>query len=106
MSEGKLYQVLLVDDDLLVLDDLKTMIDWEEEGFQIAAIAHNGEEALACMKETLIDIIIVDIEMPLLNGLDFLRQLYQQNTKVCALLLTAYSRFDYAREAVALGVSN
>lgn len=71
MSEGKLYQVLLVDDDLLVLDDLKTMIDWEEEGFQIAAIAHNGEEALACMKETLIDIIIVDIEMPLLNGLDF-----------------------------------
>ena len=62
MSEGKLYQVLLVDDDLLVLDDLKTMIDWEEEGFQIAAIAHNGEEALACMKETLIDIIIVDIE--------------------------------------------
>ena len=50
MSEGKLYQVLLVDDDLLVLDDLKTMIDWEEEGFQIAAIAHNGEEALDCMK--------------------------------------------------------
>ena len=106
MNKDKLCQVLLVDDDLLVLDDLKEMIDWEKEGFHIAAIAGNGEEALQMIERHAIDLMIVDIEMPLLNGLDFLHRLQQKNISICSLLLTAYSRFDYAREALALGVSN
>lgn len=106
MNENKRYQVLLVDDDLLVIDDLKDMIDWEKEGFQIAAVAGNGEEALQIIKQKEIDLMIVDIEMPVLNGLDFLRQLQKENINMCSLLLTAYSRFDYAREALSLGVYN
>lgn len=106
MANQSLCNVLLIDDDLLVLDDLQSMIDWQANGFNIVACAHNGQAALEIMETLSVDLIIADIEMPLMNGLDFLKQVHQKDNSIVALLLTAYSRFDYAREAVALGVFN
>ena len=105
-SESSLCRVFLVDDDLLVLDDLRELIAWEAEGFEIIGTAGTGEQALAQLARTPADLVFVDIEMPRLNGLDFIRRLRQIDPQVQTLLLTAFSRFDYAREAVSLGVYN
>ena len=106
MEQQSLTNVLLIDDDLLVLDDLQSMIDWKGNGYCIVGCAHNGQQALDIMAYQSIDLIIADIEMPLMNGLEFLKEVNKANQNIVALLLTAYSRFDYAREAVALGVFN
>lgn len=105
-TESSLCRVFLVDDDLLVLDDLRDLIDWEAEGFILTGTAGNGEQALERLAQTPADLVLVDIEMPRLNGLVFIRQLRRQDPQVQTLLLTAFSRFDYAREAVSLGVYN
>ena len=106
MEQQSLTNVLLIDDDLLVLDDLQSMIDWKGNGYCIVGCAHNGQQALDIMAYQSIDLIIADIEMPLMNGLEFLKEVHKANQNIVALLLTAYSRFDYAREAIALGVFN
>ncbi|MFR9256216.1 MAG: response regulator [Merdibacter sp.] len=100
-SESSLCRVFLVDDDLLVLDDLRELIAWEAEGFEIIGTAGNGEQALAQLARTPADLVFVDIEMPRLNGLDFIRRLRQIDPQVQTLLLTAFSRFDYARSGLA-----
>ena len=66
-SESSLCRVFLVDDDLLVLDDLRELIAWEAEGFEIIGTAGNGEQALAQLARTPADLVFVDIEMPRLT---------------------------------------
>ena len=77
-TESSLCRVFLVDDDLLVLDDLRDLIDWEAEGFILTGTAGNGEQALKRLAQTPADLVLVDIEMPRLNGLAFIRQLRRQ----------------------------
>ena len=103
---NRLLNVLLVDDDLLILDDLATIIDWEENGFTVVASVNNGNEALEYIRENHVDIVIADIEMPRLNGLAFIRQLNSLHLSIETILLTSFSKFDYAREAISLGVHN
>lgn len=97
---NRLLNVLLVDDDLLILDDLATIIDWEENGFTVVASVNNGNEALEYIRENHVDIVIADIEMPRLNGLAFIRQLNSLHLSIETILLTSFSKFDYAREAM------
>ena len=103
---NRLLNVLLVDDDLLILDDLATIIDWEANGFQVVASVNNGNEALEYIRENYVDIVIADIEMPRLNGLAFIKQLNSLHLSIETILLTSFSKFDYAREAISLGVHN
>lgn len=100
----KPVRVMLADDDTLVLEDLSHLIDWEAEGYALSAVCENGRDALRCLESGQADMVIADIEMPVMDGLRFARKVHEDYPWIPVLLLTAYSRFDYAKDAVSAGV--
>lgn len=101
----KKRRVLIVDDEMLVRVGLKTSIKWEENGYQIVGDARNGKEALEMFKAFSPDIVISDISMPQMNGLDFIEKLHELSKNVITIILTHYESFDYAKKAIDLEVS-
>lgn len=101
-----LYKAVLIDDDLLMLEDLEHLVDWESFGFRVVRMFTNGRAALEKMEELRPDFIITDIRMPLMDGLSFVARVREYLPGTRILLLTAYSDFDYAKKAIELGVSN
>ena len=78
-----MYQVLIADDELSVLKSLMDGIQWEELGLTVAAAVNNGEEALQILKTGEIDIAILDIRMPGLNGLEICES-FAGSRKICS----------------------
>lgn len=98
--------VMLVEDEELILEGLHAIIDWEELGMQVVHMAHNGKEALSLFEKEPVDIIVTDVEMPVLNGLGFLKALREKNTRSRCVILTGYDEFEYARKAISLDVED
>jgi two-component system response regulator YesN len=96
-------RILIVDDEYLVRLGLKTIIDWEEHGFIIAGEAANGREALELFNRTGADVILTDIKMPVMDGLELTRAVKEKNEKVKIIILSHYDEFAYAQEAINLG---
>lgn len=99
-----MYKVMLADDEKLILDGLKNIIDWNEMGLEIVQTARNGEEALALFAENPVDIVVTDINMPKVNGLELLRKLREINEDVRFVILSGYDEFEYAKKAIQIGV--
>lgn len=100
----KVLKVLLVDDEALVREGLKTIIPWEEYGFSICGTAQDGREGLQKIRELKPDVAVVDIRMPLMDGLELSRIVREEQPGVRIVLLTGYSEFEYARSALRAGV--
>lgn len=100
----KEFSVILVDDDQLILDDLKTLIDWKKLGFTICATANNGMQALKKIKSHKPHILITDVLMPGMNGLELIVEAQKLNTDLKILMISSYDEFDYVRKALNLGV--
>mgnify|MGYP000798365077 CR=1 FL=1 len=66
-----MLKVLLVDDEPFILQGIKVIIDWEKEGFEIVGTAGNGSEAVEFLKSNPVDLILADIKMPVMNGLEW-----------------------------------
>ena len=73
-------KVLLVDDEPFILQGLQVLVDWEKEGYEMPFTAANGEEALHILLEQHVDLVIADINMPVMTGLELLRQIRQVHT--------------------------
>lgn len=101
-----MYTILLADDEVSVLDSLKTSIPWQQYGFNTILTATNGAQALELFKKNHIDLLITDIRMPNMDGLELIEQISVLSPATRRVLLTAYSEFEYARKAVILGVEN
>lgn len=101
-----MYKVLIVDDEILVRVGLKSTIDWNSIGFEIVAEASNGEQALEMFERYKPDVVLTDIKMPKMDGLQLTELIKEKNPKVRVLILTCYSEFSYVREALKLGASN
>lgn len=96
-----MLKVLLVDDEPYILKGLAALLDWEEEGFEIAGTASNGEEALAFLQENQVDLIIADIQMPVMTGLELLSKIKATRiSDAYFVILTGYADFSYARQAL------
>ena len=93
-----MYKVILADDDELFRNNLLQMIDWKTCGVTVAGEARNGLEALALLRSADADIVICDIKMPGMNGLDVLSRCDAVNTKF--ILLSGYGNFQLARDAI------
>lgn len=102
----KKISVMIVDDEKLVLEDLKTLVDWESLGFEVVATAFNGRQALEKYKTCLPQVVFTDVRMPFMDGLEFIRNLRETAPEVCIFLLTAYEDFTYARTAIKYGVKD
>jgi two-component system response regulator YesN len=96
-------RILIVDDEYLVRLGLKTTIDWEAHGYVIAGEAANGRDALELFEKTAPDVILTDIKMPIMDGLELTRAVKAKNRKVQIIILSHYDEFAYAREALSAG---
>ncbi|MDL2324933.1 response regulator [Ruminococcaceae bacterium OttesenSCG-928-A16] len=97
-----MFRVLLVDDEPLILSGIKFMIDWEKNNCEIVGTARNGQQALAAIAQLDPDIVIADINMPVMNGIELLRQAGEEAPHVVFLMLTNLQEFALAQEALRL----
>lgn len=96
-------KVLIVDDELLARRMLKESIVWEEYGYCVAWEAQNGKEGLETAVRRRPDVIFVDIKMPLMDGLEMVKQLNSLGVSSKIVMLTCYDDFSYVREAMRYG---
>lgn len=97
--------IIIIDDERLALESLAELIDWEAHGYHLAGCLKNGSEALRMMKTLNPDIVITDIRMPIMDGIDLSRELQKDYPHVKVVLLTAYKDFEYAQQALRYGVT-
>lgn len=99
------FQIILADDEQQILHGMERGIDWEGLGFSVAGTAQNGKEALELMEEYHPDLVISDIKMPFMDGLELAKNIHENymNTKI--ILFSGWDDFEYARLAISYGVS-
>lgn len=96
-------RVLLVDDEYMILAGLKHLIPWDELGIHLVGTATNGQEALDFVRQENVDIVLSDITMPLLSGIDFLREAKKQQVNIKTIFLSGYQEFEFVKEGMSLG---
>lgn len=98
--------VMLVDDEILALEYLKNMVEWEKHGYHIVGCVTSGKKALELFEKTMPQIVISDIRMPGVDGLELAKKMKEKNPDVVIVLLSAYKDFEYAKKGILYGVSN
>jgi two-component system response regulator YesN len=96
--------MIIVDDEYIILDSLKTLVDWASIGVEVVGTADNGAAAIDLTLKQKPDIVLSDISMPYFSGLEMLETLRRHNLSVEVIFISAYSKFEYAREAIRHGV--
>ena len=95
-----MVQLLIVDDEPLVQIGIRSMLNWESMGIEIAGTATNGRQAYDIILEKHPEIVITDIKMPIMDGIALIQKIREVDQQVLLLLLTAYADFAYARTAI------
>lgn len=101
----RLCRILIVDDEFLVRVGVKTSIAWEKAGFTIIGEAANAVEALNKIAVLQPDVVVTDISMPGMNGLELIAEIRKKYPDITCVILTNYEDFKYAQNAIELGVS-
>ncbi|MDN3956159.1 hybrid sensor histidine kinase/response regulator transcription factor [Sporolactobacillus laevolacticus] len=101
LSRAKI-RLLIVDDQVLIRESLSALLDYEED-FVIAGMASDGEEAIEISLKEEPDIILLDIQLPKMSGIDVLKKLKEKMPSVKVIMLTTFSNLDYAKEVIAYG---
>jgi two-component system response regulator YesN len=95
--------MLIVDDEYIILDSLKTLMNWESIGVEVTGTADNGAAAIDMAIKMQPDIILSDISMPYISGLEMLETLRRNKINTEVIFITAYGKFEYAQEAIRYG---
>jgi two-component system response regulator YesN len=99
-----MYKVLIVDDRDIFLLELKRLKLWgKASGFEIVGQANNGKQALALLNTNSYDLVFTDIRMPIVDGIQLLREIKNKNLCPCTVIMSEYSEFNYARQGIVLG---
>src|SRR5690554_670240 len=102
-----MYKVFLVDDDHYVRKGMMKLIDWQYYGFSICGDAANGEDALEQIMIEPPDVVITDIRMPVIDGLDLIESLHEKlSTTPYFIVISGYNDFKYAQKALRYGVQD
>ena len=99
-----MYRVILVDDERLIIRGLSSVVPWAELGCEVAGVAYDGKSGLELIRSLNPDIVMTDIRMPNMDGLTMLAAIRSEYPQIQTAVLTAYRDFDYARQALTLGV--
>lgn len=99
-------KILLLDDEYYFRQALKNMLEESSLEYQICGEAKDGVEGLRLMEETKPDIVLADINLPQLNGLEFIERAKKLYPKMGIIIISGYDRFEYAKKAIALGVDD
>lgn len=101
-----MYRVFIVDDEPFIIDGLYDVVDWAAFGLEITGSAENGLEALEALRDTPADIVITDISMPEMTGLELIRELRGLKPGLKFIVLSGFNEFDYIKEGLRLGIEN
>ncbi|MBK5200497.1 MAG: response regulator [Spirochaetaceae bacterium] len=99
-----MYSIVFVDDENQVRKTIISRIPWNDLGFEIIGEAENGLEAIDIINEKSPDLVITDIKMPYLDGLDLIKAIKEINPAISVIILSGHDEFSYARKAITLGV--
>jgi len=100
-----MYKVFLVEDEVVTREGIKNNVGWEEEGFQIVGDESDGELAYPIIMKEKPDILITDIKMPFMDGLELSKLLKRDMPQLKIIIISGYSDFGYAQRAIDIGVS-
>lgn len=101
-----MYRVIIVDDEAEIRKGLQLKINWEACGFRIVGEAANGREALACIEQQRPDLVITDIRMPTMDGMELLKRCVRDYPGIKTVVLSGYEDFDYAKTALQCGAKD
>lgn len=96
-------KVVIIDDEYIMRQGMKHMLDWEKEGFQIVGEASNGQEGLEVIEKTLPNIVLADIVMPVLDGIEFSEILQKKFPEMQLIILSSYDKFEYVKSTLLNG---
>ena len=96
--------LLIIDDEQIVREGLKTIFPWAEYGFTVCGEAKNGEEGVSLIRSLNPDLVLLDIRLPKLDGLEVLKTVREEGFGGQIIILSGYADFDYAKTAIRLGV--
>lgn len=100
-----MIKVVIVDDEPKLRQGLQTLIPWESLGFIVAATAGNGKEALKVIEQEAPEVVIADIRMPVMDGLQLIQHLRNAGRQIHFIILSGYADFEYAKQAIKYGVA-
>ncbi len=99
----RMYRVVIVDDEVIIRVAITNLINWEQEGFVIVDSFENGADTLKFISENPIDLVITDIRMPLMNGIELMQEARKVSPNTYFIILSAFDEFSYARAALQQG---
>lgn len=95
-----MYKVLLVDDEILIREAIGENIHWKELGYELIGVCENGKEAIEVIKKTPPDLILSDICMPYVDGIELSKYVYENYPDIKIVIISGYDSFDYAKSAI------
>lgn len=98
-----MYKAIVVDDEKWIVEGIKVGVDWERFGFEVVGSAENGQEALRLIQELHPDVVLTDIKMPLMNGLELIKMGREMSPDTLFVVLSAHAEFAYAQKALNYG---
>lgn len=101
-----MFQLLLADDEYEILNGLSNYFPWNELGFEVCGTVEDGVAALRFMSQHKVDVLLCDVRMPLLSGIDVARELHQQKADTIVVFISGYREFEYVQQALVYGVRN
>ena len=95
-----MYKLLIVDDEYEIRHGLANYFPWNDVGFEVVSTASNGQEALDYILENPVDVLLTDIKMPVMSGIELAAELSLREKEIITLFLSGYKDFDYAQQAI------
>jgi YesN/AraC family two-component response regulator len=98
-----MYKILIADDEAVVREGIRDMMSWHELGYELVGAFENGREVIRALDDLHPDVVLTDINMPFVDGLELSRYLFEHFPRTKVIILTGYDEFDYAQQALGIG---
>ena len=95
-----MYSVLLVDDEILIREAISQNTKWNDLGFELVGTCRDGREAMECLKKQPIDLVLTDIYMPYVDGMELTKYIYENYKNTRVVIISGYDEFEYAKKAL------
>lgn len=101
-----MYNVFLVDDEPFIIEGMRALVPWEDYGLKVVGEASNGSEAIKKLETCHVDILLTDIMMPIMDGLELISTLKESHPNTKYIVLSGYEEFEYVKKGMKLGIEN